>query len=238
MVAYAVREDPLLGTRVTPHPVDPALLELVADVQRVSWPVWLEPSARALRGLLELCRLQTARGLTVLSWLAAGSAPEDREWLLATRRLAGSRQRTMYGMATRLAGPVRNLAVANWTWVVTSPHGGRVTAPYLASGAYATDGHAAAYASATLWQVWDRHADARPALAAAWAVSRTTADWCKAAEMRSAHGVETPVFTYPRGEAPPGDEVPAIPGMRPWIVHLLLRGRRDEDTQRELVRHP
>ncbi|MQA87212.1 MAG: hypothetical protein GEV03_21930 [Streptosporangiales bacterium] len=231
MVAYAVREDPLLGTRVTPHPVGPVLLELVADVQRVAWPVWLEPSARALRTLLELCRLQTARGLTVLSWLAAGNAPEDRSWLLATRRLAGSRQRKMYGTATGLPGPVRNLVVANWTWAVTSPHGGRVTAPYLASGAYETDGHAAAYASATLWQVWDRNPDVRPALAAAWAATRTTADWCKAAEMRVVHGIDAPVFTYPGGEPP------AIAGVRPWITHLLLRGRRDEDAEREPVHH-
>lgn len=219
MVAFTVREDPLLGTRVAPHPVGPVLLELVAEVRKVAWPVWLEPSTKARRGLLELCRLQTARGLTVLSCLAAGTVPDDRGWLVTTRRLAGARQQRMYGTAARLPQPVRDLAVANWAWAVASPHGGRVAAPYLASCAYEADGHAAAYAATTLWQVWARHPEVRPALAAAWAATRTPADWCKAAELRCAHDTETPVFTYRRGH------VPLVPGVRPWITYLLLDGR-------------
>lgn len=219
MVAFTVREDPVLGTRVAPYPVAAALHELAADVRKVEWPLWLEPSTKALRGLLELCRLQTARGLTVLSWLAAGTVPGDRAWMQTTRRLAGTRQRRMYGAAAQLPRPVRDLAVANWAWAVASPHGGRVAAPYLASGAYDADGHAAAYAATALWQAWSRHPDARPALAAAWAATRTPADWCKAAELRCAHDAETPVFTYPRAA------VPKVPGMRPWITYLLLDGR-------------
>lgn len=226
MVAYAVREDPFLGTRVAPHPVDPGLLEIVGGIRQAPWPVWLEPGTKALRALQELCRLQTARGLTVLAWLAVGAVPEDYDWLLATRRLAGDRQRRMYRTAATLPGPVRDLVVANWAWAVDSPHGGRVAAPYLASCAYENDGHAAAYAATTLGQIWIRHADVRPALAAAWAATRTPADWCKAAELHSAYDTETPVFTYPRGE------VRRVPGVRPWITYLLLDGllRDDEPT--------
>lgn len=219
-MAYAVREDPLLGTRVIPQPVGPELVELVAEIHRVAWPVWLEPGGRALRGLTELCRLQTARGLTVLSWLASARLPDDRDWLLAGSRLAGARQRAMYAAATSVPAPVRSLVVANWSWATQSPHGGRVIAPYLASAAYPADGHAAAYAATTLWQVWNREADARPALAAAWAATRTPADWCTAAELRVRHGVETPVFSYPgRWQAPRAAR------LRPWIRGLLLDGR-------------
>jgi hypothetical protein len=93
MAAYTVRTGDLRGALVTPQAVSPALAELVGRIQRAPWPQWLEPGVRMRREVAELCRLQAARGLTVLSWLAEGSAPGDIEWLLNTHRLTGPRQR-------------------------------------------------------------------------------------------------------------------------------------------------
>lgn len=213
--AFSVDGVPGRRLHVNPEPVGGRLADLVVRIQRVAWPLWPEPNPRLLRDLLELCRLQAARGLTVLSWLAAGAAPDDVTWLLAARRLSGARQERMYAAAAAVPGPVHDLVVANWTWVLASPYGGRVTAPYLAGGAYADDGYAAAHATVTLQQFWERHPAARPALAAAWAATRTPADWCTAARMRVAHGTRTPVFAYPRVP------LPRLPGLRPWISRLL-----------------
>jgi hypothetical protein len=206
---YAVRLDPSRGELVNPGTVRPDLADLVARVQQVSWPLWIEPGARLRREVAELCRLQAARGLTVLSWLAAGGAPPDTGWLLSTQRLAGPRQGLMYGTAEGLPHEVRALVVANWTWVLTTPLGGRVTAPFLASRAYPDDGYAAAHATMALAQLWERHPETRQALAAAWAATRTPDDWCKAAELRAV------VFSYPRGP------LPARSAVRPWISRLL-----------------
>jgi alkylhydroperoxidase family enzyme len=121
----------------------------------------------------------------------------------------------MYGAAEGLAEPVRELVIANWTWVLSSAHGGRVTAPFFASRAYPDDGYAAAHATMTLTQLWDRIPDVRQALAAAWAATRTPADWCRAAELQARYGGEVPIFTYPRGPVPPKSAT------RPWISRLL-----------------
>ncbi|MFI0448789.1 hypothetical protein, partial [Actinomadura sp. 6N118] len=64
--AFAQRPE----SRVSPRPVPPELARLVAQVQLVEWPLWTEPAARTRREVVELCRLQAARGLTLLSWLA------------------------------------------------------------------------------------------------------------------------------------------------------------------------
>lgn len=215
MTAYTVRDGDLRGALVAPSAVQPALAELVELIQRVPWPQYLEPGVRMRREVAELCRLQAARGLTVLSWLAEGSGPGDVEWLLNTQRLTGPRQERMYGAAERLADPVRGLVVANWTWVLSTPHGGRVTAPFFASRAYPDDGYAAAHATVTLTQLWERVPEVRQALAAAWAATRTPADWCKAAELRGSYGSDVPIFTYPHGPIPPRSE------LRPWISRLL-----------------
>ncbi len=181
---------------------------LVERVQRVGWPLWAEPGVRIRREVAEICRLQAARGLTVLGLLAEpGPVPG---WLEVTTRLAGARQEAMYEAARRLAAPVRALVVANWTWVLANPHGGQVTASYLASGAYPEDGYAAAHAAMALLRIWERHPESRQPLAAAWAATRTPADWCAAAELRDA-----PVFTYPGAALPP----PAT--VRPWVARLL-----------------
>ncbi|MFI9595768.1 hypothetical protein [Nonomuraea sp. NPDC052265] len=66
----------------------------------------------------------------------------------------------------------------------------------------------------TLFQTYDRHPEARPAIAAAWATARVTADWCKA-ELHAAYGGQTPVFTYPRAARP------VVAGIRPWIERLF-----------------
>ncbi|MEV6980105.1 hypothetical protein AB0M95_02415 [Sphaerisporangium sp. NPDC051017] len=215
---FTARDDAHLGRRVFPEPVPPELAALVPRVHRADWPVWLDPGPRMLRDLLELCRLQTARGLAMLSWLAAGRAPEDVAWLWPGRRLTGPRQRLMYDAAGAIPGAALALVVANWTWVLDTRFAGQVTAPYLAGTAYPDDGYAAAQATMTLLRVWDRHAEARPALGAAWAASRTIADWCKAGELCAAYGHEVPVFTYPRGPLPPGA------GVRPWISRLFRLG--------------
>jgi hypothetical protein len=269
MAAYTVRVSAPRGALVTPGAVAPGLAELVGRIQRVPWPQWNEPGARMRREVVELCRLQAARGLTVLSWLADGRASGDcgsgvcsgdcgsgdrasdtttsdtttsdtttsdtttsdtttsdtttsgdpasgdLGWLLTTNRLTGPRQQRMYGAAERLAEPVRDLVIANWTWVLSSAHGGRVTAPFFASRAYPDDGYAAAHATMTLTQMWDRIPDVRQALAAAWAATRTPADWCKAAELQARFGGEVPIFTYPRGPVPPKSAT------RPWISRLL-----------------
>jgi hypothetical protein len=167
------------------------------------------------RDVLDLCRLQTARCLTVLGWLSAGSAPADTEWLWSDRRLTGARQRRMYAEAASVPDPVVGLVVANWTWVLSTPHGSRVTAPYLAGTAYADDGYQAAQAAITLARIYQRVPEARPALAAAWAASRTAADWCMAAQRCAAYKCDVPVFTYPRGP------LPELSGVRPWITRLL-----------------
>lgn len=190
------------------------IAELVPRIHEIAWPVGPDRGPRLVRDLVEACRLQAARGLTVLSWLAAGRAPDDIGWLLSTRRLCGERQARMYAAAEALPGPVRALVVANWTWVLASDHGGRVVAPYVAGRAYPDDGYAAAEAAVVLLRAWERHAEARPALAAAWAATRTPTDWCRAAAL-SADGPTMPVFTYPAAPLPP------IPGLRPWIRRLL-----------------
>ncbi|MEU0564535.1 hypothetical protein ABZ297_03915 [Nonomuraea sp. NPDC005983] len=215
MEAYEIRDDPHLGRRVCPLPVRDELAALVPRSHRVSWPTWLDQSPRMLRDLLELCRLRTARGLAVLSWLAGDEPPADLDWLWASRRLAGPRQERMYAAAARVPEPVLGLVLANWTWVLDTRHGGRVTAPYLAGTAYPGDGHVAADAAMTLYQTYDRHPESRPALAAAWSAARVTADWCKAAELHAAYGSRTPVFTYPRAAQP------AAPGVRPWMERLF-----------------
>ncbi|MFC4533716.1 hypothetical protein [Sphaerisporangium dianthi] len=212
---FTVSDDSPLGSRVFPRPVAPALSALVPRVHRVDWPVWLDPGPRMLRDVLELCRLQTARGLAVLSWLSNGEPPADVSWLWPGRRLAGPRQQLMYGAASVVPGPVLTLVVANWTWVLDTRFAGQVTAPYLAGTAYPDDGYTAAQATVTLMRIWERHPEARPALGAAWAVCRTVADWCKAAELGAAYEREAPVFTYPRGPLPTGA------GVRPWISRLL-----------------
>ncbi|GAA1524916.1 hypothetical protein GCM10009678_02740 [Actinomadura kijaniata] len=212
--AFVLRPD----ARVSPQPVAATLVRLVAEIQRVSWPLWIEPAVRARREVAGLCRLQTARGLTVLSWMALGpdaDVPEDVRWLLTTSRLTGARQERMYAAADLLPAPVRALAVANWTWALGSPHGGQTTAAFLAGGAYPEDGYSAAHATVALLRLWERRPETRPPLAAAWAAIRTTADWCKAAELRSAYGAPVPIFSYPRVAPPPGVPV------RPWITRLL-----------------
>jgi hypothetical protein len=215
MAAYTVRVSAPRGALVTPQAVEPGMAELVGRIQQVPWPQCNEPGARMRREVVELCRPQAARGLTVLSWLADGGTPGDTGWLLTTARLTGPRQQRMYGAAERLAEPVRELVIANWTWVLSSAHGGRVTAPFFASRAYPDDGYAAAHATMTLTQLWDRVPDVRQALAAAWAATRTPADWCRAAELQARYGGEVPIFTYPRGPVPPKSAT------RPWISRLL-----------------
>lgn len=186
--------------------------ELVPRVHEIGWPVG--PGPRLVRDIVETCRLQAARGLTVLSWLAAGTAPEDVGWLLSTRRLTGERQSRMYAAADALPGAVHALVAANWSWVLASGHGGRVVAPYAAGHAHPDDGLAAAEATVVLLRAWERHPEARPALAAAWAATRTSADWCRAASLAT-DGPGLPVFTYPPAPLPP------LPGIRPWIRRLL-----------------
>ncbi|MFI6604271.1 hypothetical protein ACIBHX_49280 [Nonomuraea sp. NPDC050536] len=215
MQAYQVRQDPHLGCRVCPLPLRRELTELVPRSHRVSWPTWLDQGPRMLRDVLELCRLRTARGLAVLSWLAGEDPPGEYGWLWAAQRLTGARQERMYGAAAALPDTVLGLVLANWTWVLDTRHGGRVTAPYLAGTAYPADGHVAADATMTLFQTYERHPEARPAIAAAWAVARVSTDWCKAAELHAAYGSQTPVFTYPRGATP------SVMGVRPWIERLF-----------------
>jgi hypothetical protein len=212
---FTVRDHCHLGRRVFPHPVAPELTRLVPRIHRVDWPVWLDPGPRMLRDVLELCRLQTARGLAVLSWLSEGTVPGDVAWLWPACRLTGPRQHLMYGAAAGIPDEALGLVVSNWTWVLDTRFAGQVTAPYLAGTAYPDDGYAAAQATVTLMRIWERHAEARPALGAAWASSRTVADWCKAGELCAAYGREAPVFTYPRGPLPP------LTGVRPWISRLL-----------------
>ncbi|MGW7478880.1 hypothetical protein ACWGH8_09895 [Nonomuraea muscovyensis] len=215
MRAYELREDPLLGCRVCPLPVHGELADLVARSHHIAWPTWLDRGPRMLRHVLDLCRLRTARGLALLSWLAAGQPPGDLDWFWTSRRLTGPRQDRMYGAAAEVPDPVLGLVLANWTWALGSCHAGRVTAPYLAGTAYPGDGYQAADATMTLYQTYDRHPEARPAIAAAWATARVGADWCKAAGLHAAYGVGTPVFTYPRGPEP------AVAGIRPWIERLF-----------------
>ncbi|GLY79776.1 hypothetical protein [Actinoallomurus iriomotensis] len=219
MEAYTVRADAPRGALVTPRFVEPEMADLVGRIQRVPWPQSNEPGDRMCQEVIELCRLQAARGLTVLAWLADGGAPGDgREevgWLLTTTRLTGHRQQRMYGAAERLAPPVRDLVIANFTWALSSTRGGRVTAPFFASRAYPDDGYAAAHTTMTLTQLWERVPDVRQALAAAWAATRTPADWCRAADLQARYGGEVPVVTYPRGPFPPKSAT------RPWIIRLL-----------------
>ena len=200
--------------RVAPGMVPRRVADLVERIHRVSWPVGPGRGPRAGRDLAETCRLQVARGLTVLSWLADGHAPDDVDWLLSTRRLGGERQTRMYAAAESLPDPVNALVVANWTWVLASVHGGRVVAPYLAGCAHPDDGYAAAEVAVVLLRTWEHRPETRPALAAAWAATRTPTDWCRAAA-RAADGPPPPVFTYP------GATLPAVPGLRPWIGRLL-----------------
>lgn len=210
--SYTVWTDPQRGALVSPYPVAAELSALVARIQRVAWPLWAEPGLRIRKEVAELCRLQAARGLTVLSWLAGTRTPpaDQPDWLLVTTRLAGPRQERMYEAAQRLPDEVRALVVANWAWVLTTPHGGQATASYLASGAYPDDGYAAAHAAMALLRLWERHPEGRQVLAAAWAATRTPANWCRAAELRGAT-----VFTYPRGPLPP------LTSIRPWVARLL-----------------
>ncbi|KAB2350830.1 hypothetical protein [Actinomadura rudentiformis] len=245
---------------MSPRPVPPELARLVAQIQLVEWPLWTEPAARTRREVVELCRLQAARGLTLLSWLAQdgldGTTPhairpaptlpapsnhppetptaippvgsamrsrasgtlavweQDLGWLLDTRRLGGGRRERMYAAADGLPLEVRELVVANWTWALGTPHGGQATAAYLAGGAYPDDGYSAARATVALLRLWERRPEYRTAMAAAWAATRTPADWCKAAELRAAYGAAVPIFSYPRVPLPRTT-------VRPWIVRLL-----------------
>lgn len=121
----------------------------------------------------------------------------------------------MYATAAHLPEVVRALVVANWTWALATPHGGQVTASFLASGAYPDDGYSAAHTTVALLRLWERQPGSRHLLAAAWAATRTPADWCKAAELRAAYGAEVPMFTYPRAPLPPRTTV------RPWVVRLF-----------------
>ncbi|MET7463763.1 hypothetical protein [Nonomuraea sp. NPDC005501] len=215
MQAYQLREDPHLGCRVCPLPVRPELADLVTRSHRTAWPTWLDRGPRMLRDVLELCRLRTARGLAVLSWLAADQPQDELDWFWASRRLTGPRQERMYAAAADVPDPVLALVLANWTWALGSLHGGRITAPYLAGAAYPSDGFQAADATMTLYQTYDRHPETRPAITAAWAAARVGADWCQAAALRARYGTQTPVFTYPRGAPPP----PL--GVRPWMQRLF-----------------
>jgi hypothetical protein len=191
------------------------IADLVPRIHEIAWPVGPDRGGpRLVRDLTETCRLQAARGLTVLAWLAAGTAPDDVGWLLSTRRLAGERQERMYAAAASLPDPVLALVVANWTWVLASDHGGRVVAPYAAGRAHPDDGYSAAEAAVVLLRAWERHPEARPALAVAWAATRTSADWCRAADLADGGGA-MPVFTYP------ATPLAAVPGVRPWIRRLL-----------------
>jgi hypothetical protein len=212
---FTLHDDPHLGIRVCPRPLPGELADLVPRAHRAPWPVWLDRGPRMLRDVLDVCRLQTARNLSVLAWLAAGTAPADRDWLWSDRRLSGARQRRMYGEAAKVPDPVLGLVIANWTWMLSTPHGSRVTAPYLAGTAYAEDGYQAAQAAITLARVYQRNPDARPALSAAWAASRTADDWCMAAQRCAAYKSDAPVFTYPRGP------LPTMGGLRPWISYLF-----------------
>jgi hypothetical protein len=83
------------------------MAELVGRIQRVPWPQWNEPGARMRREVVELCRPQAARGLTVLSWLADGGTPGDTGWLLTTARLTGPRRQRMYGAGRCRSSPIR-----------------------------------------------------------------------------------------------------------------------------------
>lgn len=214
MSGFAVRGEAGGRARVAPGTVPSRIGELVELIHRVSWPVGPGRGLRAGRDLAETCRLQAARGLTVLSWLADGHAPDDVDWLLSTRRLGGERQTRMYAAAESLPDPVNALVVANWTWVLGSAHGGRVVAPYVAGRAHPDDGYAAAEAAVVLLRTWERRPETRPALAAAWAATRTPTDWCRAAA-RGTDGPPPLVFTYPR------TPLPVLPGLRPWISRLL-----------------
>ncbi|MFI0452343.1 hypothetical protein, partial [Actinomadura sp. 6N118] len=138
----------------------------------------------------------------------------DLGWLLDSRRLGGGRRERMYAAADRLPVEVRELVVANWTWALGTPHGGQATAAYLAGGAYPDDGYSAARATVALLRLWERRSEYRTAMAAAWAATRTPADWCKAAELRAAYGAAVPIFSYPRVPLPRTT-------VRPWIVRLL-----------------
>lgn len=211
---FAVRGELGARPRVAPGAVSGRIAGLVDRIHRVSWPVGPGRGPRAGRDLTETCRLQAARGLTVLSWLADGHAPDDVTWLLSTRRLGGERQARMYAAAESLPDPVNALVVANWTWVLASTNGGRVVAPYIAGRAHPDDGCAAAENAVILLRTWESRPEARPALAAAWAATRTPVDWCRAAA-RAAGGPPPLVFTYPR------TPLPALPGLRPWIGRLL-----------------
>jgi hypothetical protein len=219
MVAYTVRADAPRGALVTPQAVKPEMADLVRRIQRLPWPQWNEPGDRMRREVIDLCQWQAARGLTVLSWLADGGAPcdacEESGRLLTTTRLTGASRQELYAAAERLARPVRDLVIANFTWVLSSAHGGRVTAPFFAGHAYPDDGYAAAHATMTLTRMWERAPDVRQALAAAWAATRTPADWCRAAELQARYGGEVPVSTYPRGP------FPVESATRPWITRLL-----------------
>ncbi|GAA3238124.1 hypothetical protein [Actinocorallia longicatena] len=200
---YRVRGD----GRVLPEEPGPGRKALVADVQRVAWPLWTEPGARIRRDVTELCRLQAARGLTVLGLLALGDESSDVAWLLGVQRLSGPRQERMYGAAAQVPPDVRKLVLANWGWALDGPLGGSVVAAFLAGGAYPSDGYAAAHATVTLLRLWERHPDLRPMVAAAWAATRTAADWVRAAE------TEGPVFTYPAKAVQKAG--------RPWVARLL-----------------
>lgn len=200
---FAVRGD----GRVVPAALTEDMAGLVEGIQRVEWPLWTAPGMRIRREVAEICRLQAARGLTVLGWLATGEEVGDVSWLLASQRLAGSRQERMYTEAGKVPPEVRRLVIANWGWSLEAPLGGQVVAAFLAGGAYPTDGYAAAHATVTLVRLWDRYPDTKPMLAAAWAATRTAADWRHAAQQGG------PVFTYP------GTQVKA--SARPWVARLM-----------------
>jgi hypothetical protein len=120
---------------------------------------------------------------------------------------------TAYTVRTGAPAPPNASPARHATWssptgrgCCPSAHGGRVTAPFFAGRAYPDDGYAAAHATMTLTQMWDRIPDVRQALAAAWAATRTPAGWCRAAELQARYGGEVPIFTHPRGPVPPKSE--------------------------------
>ena len=118
--AYTVRVGDVRGDLIAPMAVSPHLVDVVERISGPRGRSGRSPVPGCASEVAELCRLQAARGLTALAWLAEGDAPADIDWLLQTQRLTGRRQERMYDAAERLADPVRELVVANWTWAMST----------------------------------------------------------------------------------------------------------------------